>query len=265
LAGLPKRQAEQGTVSPVACLHKLRINCAKLRLASGFKPVQEVCCQAGYEDTAFFRKFFKRYTGLAPKGYKLRFASRHAAGEVLPNVVQVPSVAKRGFATGVTDRLPVVAMAAGFETGPPAIFHPARCASRSAAGEWHAVLARTAVLSLFRRAGYTMKPGAGIAGWPLDAERVRRRVLRACPARGGRVRFQSAFEPRQGILNPSVSRPWISRLRVLFRGILAFQRAKDHFSRRDDGREPVRPETGREAAGAMPAAIAGKARLRGWR
>jgi transcriptional regulator GlxA family with amidase domain len=72
---------------PVTYLHKLRINCAKQLLETDFKSVQEVCYEVGYEDIPYFRKIFKRYTGLAPKEYRLRFASRHAAGDVMPNVV----------------------------------------------------------------------------------------------------------------------------------------------------------------------------------
>lgn len=63
--------------TPVSYRHKLRINCAKHLLETDFKSVQEVCHEVGYEDIPFFRAVFRRYTGLAPREYKQRFASHH--------------------------------------------------------------------------------------------------------------------------------------------------------------------------------------------
>ena len=74
------RRFKQATgETPLAYLHKLRINCAKQLLESDFRSVQEVCYEVGYEDVPFFRSIFKRYAGLSPQEYKQRFAS-HPAG-----------------------------------------------------------------------------------------------------------------------------------------------------------------------------------------
>jgi len=61
--------------SPLAYLHKLRIDYAKHMLESEYTSVQEVCFQVGYEDQPHFRNLFKRHTGLSPTEYKARFGS----------------------------------------------------------------------------------------------------------------------------------------------------------------------------------------------
>jgi transcriptional regulator GlxA family with amidase domain len=73
--------------APMAYLHKLRINCARQLLETDSRSVQEVCYEVGYEDIPFFRKVFKRYTGLAPKEYRLRFAGRRPESGIRSNVV----------------------------------------------------------------------------------------------------------------------------------------------------------------------------------
>jgi transcriptional regulator GlxA family with amidase domain len=72
---------------PMTYLHKLRVNCARQLLEADFRSVQEVCYEVGYEDIPFFRKIFRRYTGLAPKEYRLRFAGRQPDGGINRNVV----------------------------------------------------------------------------------------------------------------------------------------------------------------------------------
>jgi len=68
------RRFKQATgETPLGYLHKLRINCAKQLLETDYKSVQEVCYEVGYDDVQFFRKIFRRYTGLAPRAYKHRF------------------------------------------------------------------------------------------------------------------------------------------------------------------------------------------------
>lgn len=59
--------------SPVGYLHRLRINAARHLLENDLKSVQEVCRMVGYDDVAFFRRLFKRYTGSAPRQYRERF------------------------------------------------------------------------------------------------------------------------------------------------------------------------------------------------
>jgi transcriptional regulator GlxA family with amidase domain len=65
--------------SPLTHLHKLRIGHAKRLLEADFKSIQEICFEVGYEDVPFFRRIFRRYTGLSPKEYRQRFGSRQAA------------------------------------------------------------------------------------------------------------------------------------------------------------------------------------------
>jgi transcriptional regulator GlxA family with amidase domain len=61
--------------TPLTCLHKLRINCARRLLETEYKSVQEICYEVGYEDMPFFRSVFKRYTGLSPREYKQQFSA----------------------------------------------------------------------------------------------------------------------------------------------------------------------------------------------
>jgi YesN/AraC family two-component response regulator len=35
--------------------------------------VQEISQEVGYEDVAFFRQLFRRYTGASPREYRARF------------------------------------------------------------------------------------------------------------------------------------------------------------------------------------------------
>lgn len=64
--------------APLNYLHKLRINCARTLLETDYKSVQQVCYEVGYEDVPFFRRIFKRYTGMTPGEYRQRYASRAA-------------------------------------------------------------------------------------------------------------------------------------------------------------------------------------------
>jgi len=69
--------------APLNYLHKLRINCAKTLFETDYKPIQQVCCEVGYEDLPFFRRIFKRYTGLTPTEYKQRYGQRSKAGQMV--------------------------------------------------------------------------------------------------------------------------------------------------------------------------------------
>ena len=46
---------------------------AKRRLERTEAPVDEIIWRVGYEDPAFFRRLFKRITGMAPGAYRKRF------------------------------------------------------------------------------------------------------------------------------------------------------------------------------------------------
>lgn len=59
---------------PGAYLQALRIAAAKELLERGATSVQVVCRKIGYGDIAFFRRLFKRHTGMTPGEYRMRFA-----------------------------------------------------------------------------------------------------------------------------------------------------------------------------------------------
>jgi transcriptional regulator GlxA family with amidase domain len=65
--------------APLGYLHRLRIDAAKHYLEGGQRSVQEISQQIGYEDVAFFRHLFRRYTGASPREYRARFGVRRAA------------------------------------------------------------------------------------------------------------------------------------------------------------------------------------------
>ncbi len=54
-------------------LQNLRVEEAKRLLESGHMPVDEISVEVSYEDTSFFRRLFKRRTGLTPSQYRRMF------------------------------------------------------------------------------------------------------------------------------------------------------------------------------------------------
>jgi transcriptional regulator GlxA family with amidase domain len=54
-------------------LQNLRVEAAKRQLESGTLPVDEISAQVSYEDPSFFRRLFKRRTGLTPSQYRRLF------------------------------------------------------------------------------------------------------------------------------------------------------------------------------------------------
>jgi transcriptional regulator GlxA family with amidase domain len=58
---------------PIAYVQRLRVEEAKRLLERTEEPVDEVSWRVGYEDPAFFRRLFKRTTGLSPGAYRRRF------------------------------------------------------------------------------------------------------------------------------------------------------------------------------------------------
>jgi transcriptional regulator GlxA family with amidase domain len=60
-------------VAPLAYVQRLRIEDAKRRLERTDTPVDEIGWRVGYEDGAFFRRLFKRTTGMTPGTYRKRF------------------------------------------------------------------------------------------------------------------------------------------------------------------------------------------------
>ncbi len=65
---------------PIDHVHALRIEGARQLLEAGTGAVEEVGYQVGYEDPTFFRRLFKRTTGMTPAAYRRKYAAIVAAG-----------------------------------------------------------------------------------------------------------------------------------------------------------------------------------------
>jgi transcriptional regulator GlxA family with amidase domain len=59
--------------SPIEYVQRLRVEEAKRRLERTDAPVDDIGWKTGYEDPAFFRRLFKRMTGLSPSAYRRTF------------------------------------------------------------------------------------------------------------------------------------------------------------------------------------------------
>jgi len=68
-----RRFTEATGFSPLDYVQRLRIEDAKRRLERTDAPADEISWKVGYEDPAFFRRLFKRVTGLTPGAYRKRF------------------------------------------------------------------------------------------------------------------------------------------------------------------------------------------------
>jgi transcriptional regulator GlxA family with amidase domain len=60
-------------------VQNLRIEDAKRLLETSNRPVDEIGADVGYSDASFFRRLFKRLTGLGPRQYRRMFQCTHAA------------------------------------------------------------------------------------------------------------------------------------------------------------------------------------------
>lgn len=77
-SGLPKRTFERRFkaatgYAPLAYVQWLRVEEAKQMLETGTEPIEEVARQVGYEDTASFRRLFRRLVGMTPGEYRRKF------------------------------------------------------------------------------------------------------------------------------------------------------------------------------------------------
>lgn len=78
LVGIPERTLKRRFKTATGCslieyIQNLRIEEAKRLLESSQTPVDEVSIAVGYEDPSFFRRLFKRNTGLTPSQYRRMF------------------------------------------------------------------------------------------------------------------------------------------------------------------------------------------------
>ena len=65
---------------PMDYVHALRIEGARRRLETGAAAIDDIGYEVGYEDPTFFRRLFKRTTGLTPAAYRRKFAPIGAVG-----------------------------------------------------------------------------------------------------------------------------------------------------------------------------------------
>jgi len=69
-----KRRFRKATgFTPIVYMQNLRVESAKRQLESSDEPIDEISYKIGYEDPAFFRRLFKRTTGLTPGAYRKKF------------------------------------------------------------------------------------------------------------------------------------------------------------------------------------------------
>lgn len=69
-----RRFAGATGLTPIEYVQRLRIEDAKRRLERSDASIDEISWKVGYEDPAFFRRLFRRTTGLAPGAYRKRFS-----------------------------------------------------------------------------------------------------------------------------------------------------------------------------------------------
>ncbi len=77
-SGMPERTfkrrfTEATGFAPIDYVQRLRIEDAKRRLERTYASVDEISWKVGYEDPAFFRRLFKRVTGMTAGAYRKRF------------------------------------------------------------------------------------------------------------------------------------------------------------------------------------------------
>jgi transcriptional regulator GlxA family with amidase domain len=84
LSGLPKRSfirrfTKAAGMTPLNYVHALRLEEAKQMLETTDLSIEAIANEAGYEDTSFFGRLFRRETGMTPAHYRLRFGSLRRA------------------------------------------------------------------------------------------------------------------------------------------------------------------------------------------
>jgi transcriptional regulator GlxA family with amidase domain len=86
-----KRRFKTATgVSLLEYLQNLRIEEAKRLLETTDRAADDVSYDVGYEDASFFRRLFKRLTGLTPAQYRRMFKPIDGAASFTPNLAPRP-------------------------------------------------------------------------------------------------------------------------------------------------------------------------------
>jgi transcriptional regulator GlxA family with amidase domain len=104
-AGIPERTLKRrfrtatGTTL-IARVQDLRVERAKRLLESSELPIDEISAEAGYEDASFFRRVFRRRTGLAPADYRRMFRGSSESQPPMAMRARVPPPG-RGSSTSV--------------------------------------------------------------------------------------------------------------------------------------------------------------------
>jgi transcriptional regulator GlxA family with amidase domain len=71
---LIRRFTEATGNTPLEYIQRVRVEAAKRLLEKGKEGIEQVCIKTGYEDFNFFRKVFRRHTGLTPMEYRRKYA-----------------------------------------------------------------------------------------------------------------------------------------------------------------------------------------------
>lgn len=86
-SGIPERSLKRRFKAAtgatlIGYVQNLRVEEAKRLLETGDMPFDDITCEVGYENPAFFRRLFKRATGLSPAAYRRMFRPISTAGEL---------------------------------------------------------------------------------------------------------------------------------------------------------------------------------------
>lgn len=68
---------------PIDYVHALRIEAARHLIESGGGAIDDIGFRVGYEDPTFFRRLFRRTTGLTPAAYRRKYAAVSPVGQAV--------------------------------------------------------------------------------------------------------------------------------------------------------------------------------------
>jgi transcriptional regulator GlxA family with amidase domain len=88
--------------APIAYVQRVRVERAKRLLETTRDPIEDISWAVGYQDTASFRRLFKRITGLTPGEYRVRFRLPDVAAVSAPGPGERRPLRSRRSGTGPT-------------------------------------------------------------------------------------------------------------------------------------------------------------------